>query len=186
MNRWRLAAGVGVALLAGAFAIGRATAPVKVVERTREVEAKTTTARADVHQLDTRTQKADEKKDVRTVVVTRWLPGGAVERTEKAEDKTATTTQAQQATDLRAARVETRVEYRDREVVKTVEAARPQWSLAALAGIDVAGALADRGGLLPGHAVLGAVLDRRLVGPVFLGAWGTTAGAGGISVRFEF
>lgn len=186
MRRWAAVAGIGIALLAGAFVLGRATAPVKTVERTRETERQTATARAEVHQLDTRAQKADERKDVRTVVVTRWLPGGSVERTERGEDKTTTRSEAQQATDLRAARVEERVVYRDREVVKTVELARPQWSVAALGGLDVAAALGDRGGLLPGHAVLGAVVDRRLVGPVFVGAWGTSNGAGGISVRFEF
>jgi hypothetical protein len=61
--------------------------------------------------------------------------------------------------------------------------ARPSWSVSLMPGVQFAGSKAVT---VYGPAVLGASVDHRFIGPVFLGAWGSSSGAAGISIRGEF
>lgn len=57
---------------------------------------------------------------------------------------------------------------------KIVENQKPQWKAQGLAGLT-----------FQGQQIYGGDLERRIIGPVFLGAWGTNQGAG-VSLSLEF
>ena len=52
-----------------------------------------------------------------------------------------------------------------------------QWSISVMPGVDLTGRSA-----LPYHAVVGASVEHRFIGPLFLGLHGNTAGVVGISI----
>ena len=180
-----LVAAVPVAALLGVL-IGRFTAhprvetvekvrvDEKVVYRDRIVEAK---ASSDD------TAKVQAVRTV-TVVKTRWLPGGVVE-------KEATTTAAKDTTATEAKRATTNVtteravdSQRIQDVYRTtIVDNRPNWSVSLMPGVQFAG---EKAVALYGPGVLGASVEHRFIGPVFLGAWGSTSGAAGISIRSEW
>jgi hypothetical protein len=61
----------------------------------------------------------------------------------------------------------------------TIENIKPQWRLGALAGIEVTSS----------DFIYGAQVERRVLGPFFMGAWGLTNNqhkAAGLSVSMEF
>lgn len=77
-----------------------------------------------------------------------------------------------------------RVVYQDRQVTKVIEHARPMWRAGVLAGLDV-----RRVSLIPpspGPVILGATVERRIVGPIHAGVWGLSSGAFGVSASVEF
>lgn len=59
---------------------------------------------------------------------------------------------------------------------KTVERQSPQWNLRAMAGFDLKART-------PSY---GAGLERRLLGPIFIGVYGFSSGAAGVSVALFF
>ncbi len=184
-KRWFVASAAGLAVLLATFWAGRAMAPAKVVTvdkvrtETQVVEKVKTVTVHDVIQA-----KAEEAT-VRTVVVTRtrWLPGGGAETESTATTATDTATHETKqahagATQDRAADVRTQTVE-----THTSTSVRPQWSLSLMPGyqwhgtpfIDVHGPL-----------VIGASVEHQFLGPVSLGAWGSTSGAAGITVRSEW
>lgn len=121
--------------------------------------------------------------EVKQHVVTQWRTGPDkvttvtqyLERDSQAETKRQDHTQGTQERQSEAhqATVETH----------TVES-RPNWSVSLLAGVQDEGKrLVDA---LPAPAVVGVVVERRILGPVSIGAWATTARAAGISARIDF
>jgi hypothetical protein len=77
---------------------------------------------------------------------------------------------------------EDRVVFRDREVVREKRVDAPlNWHVSALVGAGVS--------LKPlglGPLVYGASVERRVLGPVFVGVWGLSSAAGGITVGAAF
>lgn len=67
-------------------------------------------------------------------------------------------------------------EFIDREVAKVVEASKPSWAISALAGYS----------LQDNQRVYGIDVKKRVAGPVFVGAWGTTNRTIGLSIGYEF
>lgn len=141
----------------------------KVVTKTVEVAAKT---KED-------TSVATREADIRTV--TKWRirtvekPNGDVVTSAAGSTGTESSTKDHNEKTAR----ETEVVYRDRvvtqETVKVVQSDRPDWGLAAGAGI--------RGGPA---AVYRAEVSRRIVGPIWLGAYGSTGKEAGLMLRLEF
>jgi hypothetical protein len=120
--------------------------------------------------------------EVRTVTVTkyRWLPGGGAEaettttkQADTHETKLAHAGATQEA--AKASRAAT-VELHTVERVPVL----PQWSVSLMPGVDLRG-----NSSLPYHAVVGASVERRIIGPIFVGLWGNTAGAAGVTVKLE-
>jgi len=145
------------------FAAGRFSASAKTVERDRIVTVDrdtTLTFRAYVGRSERRVETETKWR-----TVTKWEPGGAVTQTteavreEKQEEKQEV---AQSETQVREV-----VKYRDVEKIREVEAKKPDWLISGRAGI----LLDER------RPVYGASVDRRIVGPVFVGLWGQAAGA---------
>lgn len=60
---------------------------------------------------------------------------------------------------------------REVEVVRQVRAPLPDWRLSGMVGLDIPGA----------HAVYGASVERRILGPIHVGAWGLSSGSFGVA-----
>lgn len=165
-------AGLAIAFAAGRFSARQpdetlAIAEMQEVQETKEVEETTS---------EERTEERQEER-IRIVYRDRWrTPDGAERETELALD--AETARAI----LDEARVETRVEERVVEVVREVEVFReirtplPDWRVGAMIGVDLSS---------PGPAY-GLQVERRILGPIHVGAWGMSTGAVGIGVSVTF
>lgn len=167
-----VAGGVAAAFVVGELH-GRRSAPAqvetrdrvvyqdRVIEKRVEVAAKVETAQTRRHMVRTRVTRPDGTREERTE-----LHVGA------------DTTKAEQTTHVDA-REETRHVTRDTEVV--VEHVRNDWTVSTLVGADAS--LVLRGELRP---IFGGLVQRRVLGPVSVGAWGLSSGAGGVSLSLEF
>lgn len=116
-----------------------------------------------------------ESPTVRVVTRTVRVPGGATTTEEERTETGGVATSAGETV--------VRVEYRDRDVEReriVEREALPTWRVSALAGASLREPLLE----VPGAswAVLGASVERRVAGPVYVGAWATTAGVGGVSL----
>jgi peroxiredoxin len=184
-RRNAIIAGAALAVLVAAFLGGRYSRTPQVVTkdvvRTQTVEAEKVRT-VTVH--DVVQAKAAEEK-VRTITVTRyrWMPGGITEAetTTRAATDTATHETKQASTKVEkqadASRSDTVVE------LHTSTAVRPSWSLSLMPGYQWHGTpFIDAKGPL----VIGASVEHRFIGPVSLGAWGSTSGAAGATVRMEW
>lgn len=167
-RRWFIAAAVGVLALAASFGAGRYSAPEhvreKVVTVERQVRAET---KAETHQAATSQATAATERVVwRTRTIVR--PDGTRETTREGERGASSTTDTRTA--VNDTKVETRIEYRDRVELreKTVDRARPDWRAGALVGV--------RG--LSLRPQFGALVERRILGPVSVGVYGTGSSAG--------
>lgn len=165
-----IAAGL-LAVLGGVFAAGRYSAPKPDVRVTEHVVYQDRV----VEKVVTVTAKADTK----TVVVYRdrtVKPDGTVH--EQSEERTVdAATETAHTDDAKAETSQT-----DTQRTITITAAKPQWRVSLLAGASL------RSPLLPvyGPLVLGVEVNRRLLGPLWVGLWAQTGGSGGISLGIEF
>lgn len=192
MTTWRKrgleAAGILAALYA-CFIAGRYSRPARVV--TRDVVHTEVQTRDVVHQQvvhDVQVQH-DVQTQTRTVTVTRWAkaPDGSPVVTQETHQEAATEAHAERQA---VKSVTTDAEHDARQMVTetrtvTVEAARPQWAVTALAGASL-GSPPHLVPGLPAPLVVGAQLERRILGPLSVGLWATSSGAGGVSARLEW
>lgn len=168
MSPWKRRAliALGVVLaLAGAFSAGRYTAP----EQLHEVEKVVWKDRV-VEKVVTRKAKAEE----RIVYVDR-----VVSSTGEVREKRTTHTLAdtRELTDLGKTS-----ESSGSSTSSSTTTLRPDWRVGVLVGASI------REPLVPvaGPLVLGASVERRIVGGLSAGAWVNTVGAAGASVSLEF
>lgn len=164
---------VSLALLAGAFSVGRFTAPV--VTETRDVEHVVYKDRV-VEKVVT--VQAAAKVITRVVYRDKvTTPDGTVteheHETTGEHENTDTTTKTDTVADHAS---ETVTEH-----TKTVTL-RPKWRVSLLAGASL------KDPLLPiaGPLVLGAEVDYRIAGGLSAGLWLNTVGAAGLSLAWEF
>jgi hypothetical protein len=134
----------------------------QVIEVKREAQA---VATADTHQ-----RRALER--IRVV-----YPDGT--RVEHLREGSSLNLQSASQSGVSEATTRARVEYRDREVTKTVERSAPSWRVTAVAGVELRSILAP-------HIVYGGEISRRILGPVSVGAFGLSSGVGGIALSVEF
>lgn len=138
------------------FAAGRYSSPTKI-EETREVKTDTKT--------NTNVQEDKNKSRTKITVI---MPDGTkriVERT-KTTDKLRDTSTS-----------ETHV---DEKSTKLVENKHSTLSVAALAGVSVHGFSLDT------KPVYGAHVQKSILGPISLGAWGLSNQTGGLSLGLQF
>jgi hypothetical protein len=69
-----------------------------------------------------------------------------------------------------------------RDTTRIVTPTQPQWRV----GVDVGASLRDPIVPIYGPVVVGARVDRWIAGPVWIGAWASTAGAAGVGVAMEW
>lgn len=168
-RQW-LAGGVALLVLLGlAFSAGRFSAPAKV--DVREVEKIVWKDRI-VEKVVTKKAKAVD----RVVYVDRVvMPDGEIR--EKTSTRTITDARELVNTDKTA-----ETEGKADSSKATVTSTRPDWRVGVLVGASL------REPLLPlaGPLVIGASVERRIIGGVSAGAWVNTAGAAGAAVSVEF
>lgn len=165
-TRWRWLAFWGV-LLVAAFGAGRVSSPAEV-ERVTEYQI--------ISQTKSRAKVSTKARAATVVYVDRYVsPEGAVsEKIERREVETKT-----MDTDrLDESRTDTA--FKSKEIVKS----QPSWSVGVLAGAtwkEPALRLGDT------PLVVGATVDFRIPKTsTWVGAWGTTQGAGGLALKVEF
>lgn len=156
-----------LALLAGGYIAGRWTAPARREQVIVDREGSATTQARGVAYVQT------SAVTTATRVVTRWRQTPAGPEVERIEEhgSQASTSSAGQAHETAA-----RVEYRD--LVQTrveTRAERTTWTVAAMGGLG-----------LDGRRVLGGVVQRRILGPLTLGAWATSERVGGVTVGLQW
>ena len=130
------------------------------------------------------------QKHVKTTTVDVKKPDGTVEHKVEVTDLSHTET----SNTADKVEVRTEIKYVDRIVEKTVdklkivEAYKPQWRLGAGAAYDVMFALGRGTRGVPGMDGFAVQVeaDRRILGPFWLGIWGTTTGLAGLHVSGEF
>jgi hypothetical protein len=182
-EHWRpLAAMLAVAL---AYALGRYGVPERVVV-TERVRVEQVEHQVVVTQERVRVERVEVAQAARAVhreQTTTRQPNGAVQtrvvEDERAEASRGTVERSQADTQARAE--STRTEKEDAQASRTVEAARPAWRVHALVGVRLSDVLGGK--LAPAY---GAALERRVLGPLSVGAWGLSTGTVGVSVSLEF
>ena len=176
MNPWAkrgILAAVAALALAAAFVGGRFSAPLKVEERT--VEKVVYKDRVEVQRVEV---QVAAKAATRVVYRDRYI---TVEGAVTEHEVERTDTEAHSTTRTDEARVEVREVEKVHEVVKTVTL-RPAWRVALSVGASLREPLVP----IAGPLVLGAEVDRRIIGGFSVGVWVNTSGAAGGAASFEF
>lgn len=158
-----------VVIIAVSFSAGRFTAPVKT--DVREVEKVVWKDRV-VEKVVTKRAKAEE----RVVYVDRVVsPTGEV----REQRTTRTLTDAREITDTGKTSESTGSTEKSASSTSTL---RPDWRVGVLVGASLREPLVP----IAGPLVLGASVERRIVGGFSAGAWLNTVGAAGASLSVEF
>jgi hypothetical protein len=166
--RTRILIGSGVLVaLALSFAAGRYSRPAHVETRTETVYRDRVVER----QTKSTEVKATADVQVQTRTVTRWLPspaGPIIERTEETGTHATSSTAAvsTETRDVEAERVTTKTQS-----TTTTQTDPDHWRIGVTAGLARS---LDR--------IYGVDVSRRIIGPVWLGAWATSERAGGLVV----
>jgi len=178
MNRQRLIlAGAVVLALAGSFAAGRYTRAVQTRDVVRvDTQWKTRTIEKVVH--DVAVQRDTDEK-VHTVVVTKWLksPTGDVSVVQESHQERDTSTETKRQAHTQGTQERQSEAHQETVETRTVTGP-PNWSISALVGAQLSGNTV----LLPAPLVCGVHIQRRVLGPVSVGIWGTTEMSGGVSL----
>lgn len=143
----------------------------RYLEAAQDIEEKTETITNTVYVTKTLIHREEAKTRVviRDRVVT---PDGTVKEHVEEREETKTVEKTDTGTDTK---VDSKVLTEHHETTY-----RPQWRLGLLGGAKVS--LSPPGASL----VFGAIAERRLVGPFFVGAWGLSNGSVGASLSVEF
>lgn len=189
MNNYGIAAAIALACVLGGYAMGRYAAPDKVL-----VTEKVVTVEKQVVVTQTKTEVkivkvADVQRDVHREKVVEKKPDGSVVVTTKEDDKSKEHTDTRSDATKETVHVEEKLVYKDREVMKLVERNRPSWGLALQPGFAFAGTPTHNllTAIVPFKRVMAnVVIERRLLGPLFVGAWANTRLDGGLSLRLEW
>lgn len=192
-NVWTNHKGIVIAVVACLLCLllgyggGRYAQPAKVVEKEKVV-----TVDHDVIKYQDRivTQKVYvevEKEHKHQETTTTKKPDGEVVTTTK------TDTDVDESTKADTNKTEEKVVYQDRIVTQTVEKEKlvlrqPDWRISAGAGYSIPYALGQASPGVPGMQgfVVNAGVDRRIVGPVWLGVQGNTQGVVGLQLSAVF
>jgi hypothetical protein len=180
---------------AGCFFLGRQTAPENVkivtVDKVTETrhELQTIQQQINIDQVLKKIQETAKSVD-RTVIreVVTQTDGTRVERETNTShtDQTARTDTASQTKALQLTDIKTLLDsYKQEEHTKVVEKLTPPnpWR----AGVQVG--YGSGAGVIPGGPswlLLGGYVERQLIGPINVGAWGNTMKAGGLQLSVSF
>jgi hypothetical protein len=157
-------AGVAAIVVLASFMVGRYTVPTKTVTKT---EVKTVTNTEENKKVDTQQDKdvivtETDKPDGTKVIVT--------DHVDRVNTESVDVKNTQTATDSKSSTVTTNDKY--------------NWNVAALAGVNSADSLFNK------QIGYGAIVQRKIIGPFYLGVWGegfgTSNKAGGVSLGGSF
>jgi hypothetical protein len=201
-------AAISLVLLCGSFAAGRYSSPstvqyvdkiktVEVQHETRVVEQKVDLS--EIKSLIAQYAKS-QQRDVFKKKVTIVDPNGGKTITEETTDKTKTDTQKTVSDHTDTKVVSTGKDSSDSSSSITQERTTTKivakdggsnYGLALQFGINVPHPLTGDGlpNYIPGmprQTVMGITFDRRIIGPIYGGAWGNSRGDAGVHIRFGF
>jgi hypothetical protein len=169
LRQAHLLLGLAVIALVGAFAAGRASSPESEVREVERVVYKDKVVEV------VKTVTVREQAQARVIYRDRVTkPDGT--RVEREVERTET--KATEHAQAEAARASTAEGQRVAE--RTVTPRQPQWRAGVLVGAQLR---LDPLGVSP---AVGAHVERRLLGPLWLGAWGLHTGSAGLSLSLEF
>lgn len=157
MKKYLIALGVAIAIAALGFAFGRYSAPTQI----KEIE------KIKVVTVEKKVEKAVEKKDVK-VVVTEKPDGTKITET---TDLSTTTTDTNTDTNTNSTT--------DKTKITTFK--KPNWRIGAIAGLDI-----HTSSFSAVKPVYGALVERRILGPISVGGMGMSNGTFGIVLSVEF
>lgn len=157
------------------FAFGQYSTPERVVERTRIVHSERSAESTGIRTSD------DERVSTTFVRILETRPDGTRIETERHE---AAKEIVREVDVVRTVEVE-RVVIQEKE--RLTESSKPAWRVA----LDLGVADAPHRVEIPGvprylPIVATAAVDRRIAGPVFVGAWVSSSTAGGLRLSVEF
>jgi hypothetical protein len=204
-KKYLVYAGVVLALLATAFVIGRYTAPAKIVEKVevREVEKQVVVEKVDEKKLEELTLQVQQtlhqlsqlKKSIHKERTKVTHADGRTEEKEVVDVNVSRTVESVQVQEVEKQVVvvqEKAVEVEKQVVVekvvekeKIVTAEKPQWKVGPMVGVNLKELNVGQS-LTTGPLSYGAHVERRIAGPVFVGAWGLSSGQAGVIVTVEF
>jgi hypothetical protein len=177
LEHWRPFA--AVCFLLAAFFAGRSSVPTRVETKTVErvvyqdrVVTKTVTVQGEA-KVETRVVYRD-----RTTI---QKPDGTV--VHRDIERTEADTESSKVSSNSAEKVQETAVQREKAASKVQESASPQWRVNLLAGVEPLHL--DRPQLF-GPVALGLQVERRIIGPLWVGAFGLSSGVGGVSVGLEF
>ena len=191
-----------VLLVGGGYAAGRHSAPAKVVTQEKvvtQVDTQTILNEiANLKQSIAQLQTVAQQKDVHTVRVIERDPNGVTKTTVTTDDHsktdTSTETQTHTADQVQTqAKTDTQTKQTEEKTVTVINKAEAPWSLSLQPGFNFAQALGSGSpySLLPTsnpylkYGTIGLSVEHRFVGPLSLGLWANTNGAGGLTLRLD-
>jgi hypothetical protein len=156
--------GIAIFVVAGAFATGRYTVPVKTKTEIKTVE---------VQKIVYRTKKdtTDQRKKKIVIVENKQKDGSETKVTTITDDGT---------TKSIASNDTTKSDDHQKEEKKEIVKESGHLTISALAGTNFTGIPASQG------VLYGGIIQRNLIGPVVIGVWGLSSGTGGASLGLEF
>jgi hypothetical protein len=165
---------------------GRFVLPERVVEKEKEVKVQVESEEAKEKIRELTAEVEHYRSNVHREETEVTHPDGTIER-KKTETIVVEKTKEVEVIKLvdREVKVEV-VKYVEREKEKTVETAKPQWRVGLLVGTDLTKLSVQPTAPWINPLLVGGHVERRIIGPVFVGVWGLSSGAGGISVAVEF
>lgn len=148
---------VGLVLVLVGYAFGRYVQPATVITKTEDHEV--------IKYVERTTKEKDNNKDI--VIIETRLPDGTIRKETHIVDKgRVIIDKSKEGSDTKDSKSET-----------IVSNTKPQWKAAGLLGVaDYS--LSNR--------IYGLEIERRILGPIFVGAWGMTNKQLGVSVGLEF
>jgi hypothetical protein len=188
--RKQIAIGLGaLALCALSFSLGRfgvaERVEVKEVEKIVEVEVETVVEVEKI--VEKKVYIGADKTKIRRTEVTK--PDGTIVKTEDINVDTTT----HESTDKETVKTEVVERVVEKAVDRVVEVVKekpvPDWRVGPLVGVNAS----ELPGLLDGnhfdpltHMSFGAIVERRILGSLSLGAWATSSGQAGLALTLEF
>lgn len=187
-NRWVQLGLVAVFLFAAGYGTGRFGQPSRVVEKERVVEKLVDKIVYQDKVVEKVVYVKAEAKHRRTETRTETKPDGTKVEVKVTDTKTDT------KTDAKLDKTEEKIVYLDRvvervvEKEKLVESKKIDWLVHAGAGLSIPTFLGKPQVGIPGlkGAVIEAGVDRRIIGPLFLGVFGDSQGTVGLRVTGAF
>ena len=168
-----------VALIAGAFFVGRYTVPAK---ETVKVEEKLVYQDREVVKEVIVEKRVAVKGETKVVVRDRYVyPDGTIHEHEQENTDTRTDERTDRDTKTEVVK---EVRVIEEKIVEKVIDRRPQWRASLLVGADLRPAWQPIPNV--GNLTLGAQVEFRPLGPVWVGVWGLHTGAVGASLGLEF
>lgn len=194
-NHWKPLSVVAAFILTavGSYSLGRYGVPERVViqEKLKVVEVEKERLVVVESTVEKKVYVSNESQRIHREEYQVKHPDGTEELTKKEDinvDKVVTDTQVKYVDRTIEKEV---VKYVDREVEKRVDVTKPSpdWRISPMLGVNagtIPGAIAAGELKLADTVVGGLEVQRRIWGPVSLGAWGLTSGQVGVTASLEF